>query len=139
MSMSMQSSKLAAYSSVATHGGLAAGDPHVLVSMLMDGALERIAMARGCMARGEIGMKASLLQRVVAILGDLRHSLDLERGGPLAANLRDLYEYMERQLLRANAENKPAYLDEVSSLLSEIRHAWMAVPMELKPERAALR
>lgn len=139
MAVSMQSSKLAAYSSVAAHGGVAANDPHLLVSMLMDGALERIAMARGCLERGDVGLKAALLQRVVAILAELRMSLDLERGGHLAQNLRELYDYMERQLLRANFENKSGYLDEVSSLLGEIRSAWQAVPLEMKGQRASLR
>jgi flagellar protein FliS len=39
-------STLAAYQSVATHGGVAATDPHGLVLMLMDGALERLGRAR---------------------------------------------------------------------------------------------
>jgi flagellar protein FliS len=139
MAVSAQSSKLAAYSSVAAHGGVAANDPHVLVGMLMDGALERIAMARGCLQRGDVGQKAALLQRVASILAELRMSLDLERGGALAQNLRELYDYMERQILRANFESKTQYLDEVASLLLEIRSAWQAVPVELKGERASLR
>lgn len=124
--------KLAAYSSVATHGGVASGDPHRLVLMLIDGALDRLAMARGCLERGDIGPKAQLVQRTVGIIAELRASLDLTRGGPLAANLDDLYDYMERQLVRANSENRAAALDEVSSLLSEIRSAWQAVPLALR-------
>lgn len=34
--------KLAAYSSAQAHGGVAAADPHRLIVMLMDGALERL-------------------------------------------------------------------------------------------------
>jgi flagellar protein FliS len=139
MSLSLQSNKLATYSSVATHGGVAAGDPHLLVLMLMDGALERLAMARGCLAAGDIPSKAALLQRIVAIIGELRLSLDLERGGPLAQNLHELYEYMERQLLRANLENHLGHLDEVAGLLGVIRQAWLAVPLELQRERASAR
>lgn len=120
---------LAAYSSVATHGGIADGDPHRLILMLMDGALERLAMARGCLQRNDIAQKASLVQKVLAIVQELRESLDLERGGPLAGNLRDLYDYMERQLLKANVENRLPLLEEVASLLGEIRSAWAAVPL----------
>lgn len=128
--------KLAAYSSVATHGGVAADDPHRLVLMLIDGALERLAMARGCLERGDIAQKAALLQRTVSIIAELRASLDLSRGGPLAANLDALYDYMERQLVRANSENRGAGLDEVSSLLNEIRSAWVAVPLALRNSAA---
>jgi flagellar secretion chaperone FliS len=123
---------LAAYSSVATHGGIADGDPHRLILMLMDGALERLAMARGCLQRGDIGQKAALIQRVVAIIDELRASLDLQRGGSLAVNLRELYDYMERQLVRANAENRLGGLEEVTALLAEIRSAWAAVPLAVR-------
>jgi flagellar protein FliS len=135
----MHSSKLATYSSVANHGGVAAGDPHRLVLMLLDGAIERLAMARGCLQRGEIGQKVALLQRIASIVSELRASLDLQQGGPLARNLNALYEYMERQLVRGNCENSATHLDEVASLLVEIRSAWVAVPLALKSVAATVR
>ena len=100
--------------------------------MLMDGAIHRIAAARGCLERRDLAQKAQLLQRTVAIIAELRGSLDHQRGGTLAQNLAELYEYMTRQLLRANAENKLEFLDEVAGLLGEVRAAWVAVPMALK-------
>jgi flagellar secretion chaperone FliS len=135
--MAVPNNKLAAYQSVAVHGGLAADDPHHLTLMLMDGALERLNMSRGCMERGDLGTKAQLLHRVVAIIAELRGSLDHQRGGPLAHNLDDLYEYMARQVMRANAEGRVGLIDEVISLLNEIRSAWMAVPMALRGAVAA--
>jgi flagellin-specific chaperone FliS len=39
---------------------------------------------------------------------------------------------MLRQLLRANAENDPERIREVSALLSEIRGAWVAIAPELR-------
>lgn len=81
------------------------------------------------MQRGDMGQKALLLQRVMAIVAELRGSLDLERGGALAGNLNELYDYIGRQLLRANAENRSASLDEVASLMQQIRSAWAAVPL----------
>jgi flagellar secretion chaperone FliS len=139
MSVPMHMNKLATYSSVATHGGVAAGDPHRLVLMLMDGAMERVAMARGCMQRGDIGQKVALLQRVISILAELRSSLDLQQGGTLAHNLDDLYNYMEKQLVRGNCDNNISYIDEVASLLVEIRSAWAAVPLALKSSAAGTR
>jgi flagellar protein FliS len=130
--MAALNNKLAAYQSVVVHGGLAADDPHHLILMLMDGALERLNAARGNMARGEIGQKAQLLHRVVAIIAELRGSLDHRQGGPLAHSLDDLYEYMARQVMRANAENRVSLVEEVISLLGEIRSAWVAVPMALR-------
>ncbi|HET9446579.1 MAG TPA: flagellar export chaperone FliS [Steroidobacteraceae bacterium] len=124
--------KLAAYSSAQAHGGVAAADPHRLIVMLMDGALERISTARGCMTRGETSEKARLINRTVSIIGELRNSLDQKAGGQLAANLGELYDYMGRRLLKATAENKVELLDEVAKLLNEIRTAWVAIPNEAR-------
>lgn len=123
----MYTSQLAAYQSVAAHGGVAQADPHRLVLMLMDGAVQRITAARGCIARGERGAKAQHLQRALAIIDELRASLDADRGGPLAQSLEDLYEYMGRQLIRANVEDSGTHLDEVLGLIAEIRGAWVAI------------
>ena len=127
-----RSSNLAAYQSAAAHGGVAASDPHRLIVMLMDGALERIATARGCMQRSETAEKGRLINRAISIVGELRTSLDLRNGGQIAANLAELYDYMCRRLLRATTENKVEMLDEVSSLLHEIRAAWLAIAPEAR-------
>jgi len=107
MSAYSRSSSLAAYQSVAAHGGVAAADPHRLIIMLMDGALERIAAARCAMGSGEQGDKARMIHRAVAILDELRASLNFEVGGEIAANLADVYDYASRQLMKANLDSRP--------------------------------
>src|SRR3990170_4023684 len=127
-----RSANLAAYQSAAAHGGVAASDPHRLIVMLMDGAIERIATARGCMQRSETAEKARLINRAVSIVGELRNSLDLRNGGQIAANLAELYDYICRRLLLATTENKVEMLDEVSGLMHEIRSAWLAIAPEAR-------
>jgi len=130
-----RNAKLAAYQSVSTHGEVAGADPHRLVLMLMDGAVERLAIARGCLERnqrGDVARKAQALTQCMKIIGELRGSLNLEKGGPLAHNLSDLYDYMLRQLLRANAENNVGCISEVMGLLGEIRSAWIAIGPEVR-------
>jgi flagellar protein FliS len=127
-----RNSKLAAYQSVSVHGGVANADPHTMVQMLMDAAAERMAIARGCIERGEKGRQASLLHSCVMIVGELRGSLNLTEGGSLAQNLSDLYDYMIRQLVLANARSDAALVLEVSRLLDEIRSAWIAIGPEVR-------
>ena len=134
-----RASTLGAYQSVAAHGGVAAADPHRLIVMLMDGALERIAQARGCMQHGASGDKNGLLSSAVAIVDELRCSLDLKAGGTIAANLEDLYDYICRQLVKANASNRIGILDEVTQLLNEIRLAWITLPAEARALRPGAR
>lgn len=139
MSAYSRASNLAAYQSAAAHGGVAASDPHGLVVMLMDGALERITTARGCMQRGDMIEKSRLLNRAVSIVGELRNSLDMSSGGQIAINLSELYDYMCRRLLKATSENRVEMLDEVSKLLHEIRGAWAAIPPQARVKPAVAR
>lgn len=122
-----RSASLAAYQSVSVHGGVAASDPHRLVLMLMDGAIDRIMAARGVIVNGAPEARSRLLHRAVAIIDELRGCLNMELGGELAANMADLYDYSSRQLLRANLEGRTEPLDEVSKLLREIRSAWIQI------------
>jgi flagellar secretion chaperone FliS len=135
--VSFRNPKLAAYQSVSVHGGIAGADPHALVQMLMDGALERLQTARACLERHDIVRKAKLLHSCVRIIAELRGSLNLEAGGPLAQNLSDLYEYMMRRLLQANVENDVACIVEVTSLLGQIRSAWVAIGPEVQKRDAS--
>ena len=106
MAFSPNAGKLAAYRSTAVHSGVDAADPHRLVVMLMDGALERIAAASGLMKHGGGVEKAQLLHRAVAIIDELRNSLNFKAGGAIAANLDALYEYMCQRIMQANASEQ---------------------------------
>ncbi|HET7266946.1 MAG TPA: flagellar export chaperone FliS [Rhodanobacteraceae bacterium] len=124
------------YSRVRTHGGVESANPHQLTAMLFDGALSRIASARGHMQRGEIAAKGECISRSIEIIGGLRSSLDHDRGGELAARLDSLYEYMGRRLLYANLHDDIATLDEVADLLRPIRGAWAEIPAALHDPRS---
>jgi flagellar secretion chaperone FliS len=95
--------------------------------MLFEGALERIAQAKGAMAQNQIARKGELIGKAVAIVGGLQGSLNDKEGGALAANLDGLYDYIIRRLSQANFENNPEYLDECGRLLGEIKTAWDAI------------
>jgi flagellar protein FliS len=113
---------------------IASADPHRLTLMLMQGSLDRIAYAKGCMERKDFAGKAEHLSRVNAILLNLRDTLDLDVGGDVAQNLYSLYEYMITRLLDANVQNSSQILDEVISLLLPIKKAWASIPEDAKEE-----
>ncbi len=115
------------YGQVSVQSRVEAASPHHLILMLMEGALEKINLARGQMEAGNIAQKASNIGWAISIIDGLRASLDLEAGGDIARNLNDLYDYMENRLLEANIKNDTAALDEVKGLLREIREAWAAI------------
>lgn len=104
--------------------------PHRIIQMLMEGALSKIATAKGCIARNDIAEKSRQITWGMNIIQGLRTSLDAQKGGEVAANLDALYEYMGRRLLEANVNNDVAILDEVSSLLMEVKAGWDNIPSE---------
>ena len=108
-------------------GSAHAASPHAVVMMLLDGALARLAAARGHIERGEVAAKAEALSRALAIVEALRLALDHARGGTIARNLEDLYEYASLRITEANLHNSARTLDEAASLLGEVRAAWVAI------------
>ncbi|HVT35647.1 MAG TPA: flagellar export chaperone FliS [Nevskiaceae bacterium] len=102
--------------------------PHKLIDMLLGGALDRLATARGCMLRGDRSGKLAAVSSVVSIVEHLRLSLDMQAGGELAQNLSRLYDYMVRRLLKANADDSPVMVEEVSGLVRELKLGWEAMP-----------
>ncbi|MGV6857379.1 MAG: flagellar export chaperone FliS [bacterium] len=121
-----------AYKQVHRVSGVEAADPHKLVDMLMGGALENIASAKGHMQRNEIAEKGQCISKSISIIEGLRGSLNHEQGGEVSGNLDALYEYMESRLLKANLQNDTEALDEVISLMIEIRGAWNQIPDEIR-------
>jgi len=92
--------------------------------LLVDAALDRIALARRSMTDG-CGETNGLLEAARRIVTQLRGGLDVLRGDSYAANLDDVCEYVARQLVAAKAQAGAATLDEASHLLREIRTAWL--------------
>jgi flagellar protein FliS len=113
--------------------------PHRLIELLFEGALTRLAAARGALQAGETARKGELIGKVIAIIEGLRISLDRERGGEIAANLEALYDYMERRLLEGNVRNDSAALGEVAALLREVAAGWQAIaPAPARPVAAGM-
>ena len=115
------------YSQNAVQTGIESASPHRLIQMLLEGALGKIAAARGHMERGEIQPKGEQVGSAISIIEGLKSSLDKDKGGEIAQNLDDLYIYMERRLIEANSGNDTSLLDEVSDLLRQIKEAWDAI------------
>ena len=122
------------YNQVRAHAQVEGASPHRLIQMLVEGALEKIRAAKGLIERRDIPEKVRHINWALTIVDGLRQSLDMENGGQIAQNLDALYDYMQRRLIIANLENNPQILDEIASLLLEIKTAWDAVPEIINKE-----
>jgi flagellar protein FliS len=125
-----RSTALDQYRDINVQTGVSGANPHRLIAMLFEGALDRISAAKGALARGDIAAKGELISKAIAIVDGLRASLDHSSGEALVGNLASLYDYMEIRLVQANAASDLALLSEVQALLSELKSGWDEIPLE---------
>jgi flagellar secretion chaperone FliS len=120
------------YQQVSVQSGVMGASPHRLVQMLMEGALEKIALAKGHMVNNNIASKGENISKAIAIVGGLQSSLNTDAGGEIAENLGNLYDYMTNRLVIANLYNDETILDEVAGLMVEIKMGWDGIPEAFK-------
>lgn len=106
--------------------GVLSADPVELVRMLYRGGIDAVEKARQHLREGDIAARSAQITRAGAIIAHLTFSVNRDVDPRMGANLVELYDYMQRRLLRANLEQADAPLGEVSRLLSTLLDAWAA-------------
>ena len=116
---------MSAYTQTKAQSGVESASATQLITMLLDGALERVARAQGHMERGELAEQGEVIGKVIDIVASLDSYLDHDKGGEVSKTLESLYDYIVRQLYQANLKNDVSVLEEVATLLSEVRAGWV--------------
>lgn len=102
--------------------------PGKLILMLYDGAIRHLNQALEDLSKEHrYDSISNSLIRTQDIIAELMISLDFDRGGEIAKNLFSLYVFMNRRLLDGNISKDKAPLEEVKTLLTELRGAWAEV------------
>lgn len=121
----------AQYRNVFSQGLVADASPTRLVQIVYEQILSNLATAQGCMQRIEncqplkdVMAKGKAMSKGIRLIGHMNATLDMERGGEVAANLRSLYEYMLNRLTQANVTNDAAIVVEVAGLVAKIKSGW---------------
>lgn len=115
------------YSQVSLQTEVMEADPHKLIQLLLEGALTRLSMAKNHIEKKDFAAKNEKIGRAVDIICALQESLDHERGGDISVNLERLYDYMMRRLFEANSKNDADIINEVMSLLLEVKSGWEGI------------
>jgi len=102
--------------------------PGQLVLMLYDGALRFLERARlGFGYDDPLEFNQTIHNNVLRAqesVSELNATLNMEAGGEFAANMRRLYDYLDRRLHESNRAKKEDGIVEAIGRLTSIRDAW---------------
>ncbi len=101
--------------------------PAQLVAMLYERAIFALKSAVRAIEAGDIEARFNANKQAGDIITHLYTTLDVERGGEIAANLGQLYHYMLGRLTFIDVRNDPAPAREVIALLEPLCESWVSL------------
>ncbi|WP_029407177.1 flagellar export chaperone FliS [Thiomicrorhabdus sp. Milos-T2] len=112
--------------------------PHKLVAMLYEGALRNMKVAKVFIEQKNYEKKAFHLNKTLSIINGLKSGVNLEKGGDVASNFFELYDYCYRSVFDASRLNDAQKLSEVIEIMEGLNDSWKQMPVELA-EASALK
>jgi len=101
------------------------------VIMLYDKVLLLLKEAEEAIKKGDVKGKVEALSKADKILRVLNCSLDMERGGEIAKNLRDIYNFLTDALVIVNSKNDLRMLSDINEILSTLREGWEGIKNQI--------
>jgi len=102
-------------------------DPATLILMLFDRAIVLLDKAKNEILKKQYEEKGYSLTKANEIIAELSSSLDMEKGGEIAASLLRLYNFVMREIINADLNLNTKSLDNARRIVSEIRESWTSI------------
>jgi flagellar protein FliS len=109
--------------------------PEKLIVIVFDHVLVNLRRARVAIEAGNIERRAQALGKAREGVMELMVSIDVERGGEVANNLRALYSFVVREILEIGRTRDKARLDAVVNVVGNLRDAFATIAAD--PQVAA--
>jgi len=100
------------------------------VVMLYERAIVALKEAENDIKNNDIKSKINNIYKAVDIINALDSALDMEAGGEIAANLRDLYDFIDKQLVIVNSRNDIKLLNDLIEILENLKSAWEEISLQ---------
>lgn len=95
-----------------------------LLLMVYDHCIKWCVTAREAIENNDIGKRTKAIFKVQDGLTELICSLDMDKGGEIALNLRRLYDFYSQHLTEANLKNSAQNVSDVQNMMEGLREAW---------------
>ena len=100
---------------------LHAASPERLVVYVFEQLVVNLERARLAMERGDIELRVTALRRARNLVGELLATLDFEKGGPVATQLADLYQYMLYELVDIGMRGDVVTMKKLVNIATSLR------------------
>jgi flagellar protein FliS len=110
--------------------------PAKLVVMLYEGAIRFLKESVSAINCKDLNRKRHTIDRAVAVVQHLQSTLDMERGGQVAADLSRLYSYINSRILEGSTKLDIAPLEEAIKLLNVLLTGWEGIANKEQPNAA---
>jgi flagellar protein FliS len=120
--------RAAAYDELANKSIVMGASSHGLVALLFQEFDSSLQAAEFYADQDDVASMREKIGKASKILGGLQGSIDVDKGGEIAANLAELYRFCIRELLNANTNADKKIITSVRNLIAPIKQAWNDMP-----------
>ena len=112
-------------------------NPEKILVMLYDGAINFTRIAIDRLAKGDVSGKGLYIGKALAIVTELKSTLNHDIGGDVPRQLDRLYNYLIDECITANIKNAPEKLENAVRIMTSMRDTWVEAAEIAKREREA--
>jgi flagellar protein FliS len=110
-----------------TTADVTVADRERLLLLVLEGGVKFLRLTRDALAAGDLARFSDHLGRSQAIIAELLATLDHEAGGPIAADLARLYDFMLFHLTEANVRKSVRHVEDVMAVFGTVAAAYREV------------
>lgn len=109
---------------------LLSASPERLVVIVFEQLVVNLERARIAMERNDIELRVTALRRARGLLSELLATLDFEKGGSLANQLADLYQFMLYELIDIGQRGDLNVMRKLVSIASNLRDGFVGAAQQ---------
>lgn len=111
--------------------GLETANLPKIIAMGYDRIILELEKAIEFIKNQDIKSKIDSINKALDILFTLKVSLDFEKGGEIAKNLNDIYNFCEKQIMIGNLKNDIYTLKDVINILNTVKEGWEELSLKI--------